>query len=77
MEEGPRDDQLVLSGPEPYGRPGRDGYRPHTRLGKRKPSDLSVARDALIKKGLVFAPDRGVLQFTVPHMDRYIRRRTE
>lgn len=48
-----------------------------TRLGKRKPSDLSVARAALIKKGLVFAPDRGVLQFTVPHMDRYIRRRTE
>lgn len=45
-----------------------------TRLGKRRPSDLSVSRDVLIKKGLIFAPDRGVLQFTVPHMDDYIRR---
>lgn len=48
-----------------------------TRLGKRKPSDLSVARDGLIKKGLIYAPDRGLLQFTVPHMDDYIRRQHE
>jgi len=47
------------------------------RLGKRKPSDLSVARDGLIKKGLIYAPDRGFLQFTVPHMDDYIRRQHE
>lgn len=47
------------------------------RLGKKKPSDLSVARDGLIKKGLIFAPDRGLLQFTVPHMDDYIRRQHE
>lgn len=44
------------------------------RLGKRRPSDLSVSRDALLKKGLIFAPERGVLQFTVPHMDDFIRR---
>ncbi|WP_380170672.1 ATP-binding protein [Kineococcus sp. DHX-1] len=48
-----------------------------TRLGKRKPSDLSVSRDGLIKKGLIYAPDRGLLQFTVPHMDDYIRRQHE
>jgi hypothetical protein len=48
-----------------------------TRLGKKKPSSLSVAREALITKGLVFAPDRGQLQFTVPHMDDYIRRQHE
>lgn len=47
------------------------------RLGKKKPSDLSVARDGLIKKGLIYAPDRGFLQFTVPHMDDYIRRQHE
>ena len=47
------------------------------RLNKRKPSDLSVARDALIKKGLIFAPERGLLQFTVPHMDDFIRRQQE
>ncbi|GAA4989044.1 ATP-binding protein [Kineococcus glutinatus] len=47
------------------------------RLGKRKPSDLSVARDELIKKGLIFAPERGYLRFTVPHMDDYLRRQVE
>ncbi|MFC5382093.1 ATP-binding protein [Aquipuribacter nitratireducens] len=47
------------------------------RMGKRKPSDLSVTRDGLIKKGLIYAPDRGLLQFTVPHMDDYIRRQHE
>ncbi|WP_337062766.1 ATP-binding protein [Kineococcus sp. G2] len=47
------------------------------RLRRRRPGDLSVARDELIKKGLIFAPERGVLRFTVPHMDDYIRRRPE
>ncbi|MCI2237967.1 hypothetical protein MN205_05610 [Kineococcus sp. TRM81007] len=48
-----------------------------TRLRRRRPGDLSVARDELIKKGLIFAPERGVLRSTVPHMDDHIRRRTE
>jgi hypothetical protein len=43
------------------------------RLGRR-PSDLSVARDQLIKKGLLFAPDRGTIAFTVPGMADYIGR---
>ena len=40
----------------------------------RRPSDLSVARDQLIKKGLLFAPDRGTVAFTVPGMADYISR---
>jgi hypothetical protein len=48
-----------------------------TRLGRNKQSDLSVARRDLIAKGLVYAPARGELAFTVPHMAGYIRRRTE
>jgi len=48
-----------------------------TRLGKKKPSDLSVARRDLIAKGLIYAPTRGELAFTVPHMAGYIRRRPE
>ena len=43
------------------------------RLGRR-PSDVSVARDQLIRKGLIYAPDRGSLAFTVPGMAEYIRR---
>lgn len=31
-------------------------------------------RDACIKKGLIYAPERGVLDFTVPGMDDFIRR---
>ena len=39
----------------------------------RKPSSLSPARDALLKKGLVFSAERGTLAFTVPHFGRWLR----
>jgi hypothetical protein len=39
----------------------------------RKPSSLSPARDGLIKKGLVFAEERGVVRFTVPHFGQFLR----
>ena len=39
----------------------------------RKPSSLSPARDGLIKKGLVFAEERGVVRFTVPHFGKFLR----
>lgn len=45
-----------------------------SRMGKKKPSDLSVFRDELIKKGLIYSPDRGILDFTVPLMADFIRR---
>lgn len=41
-------------------------------------SDLtkkSGTRAAVIAKGLVYAPERGQINFTVPGMDAYIRRR--
>ena len=39
----------------------------------RKPSSLSPARDALLKKGLVYSSERGTLAFTVPHFARWLR----
>ncbi|GAA2034989.1 ATP-binding protein [Pseudokineococcus marinus] len=42
------------------------------RLG-RKPQSLSPARDALMKKGLVWSAERGRIAFTVPHFGRYLR----
>ncbi len=42
------------------------------RLG-RKPQSLSPARDNLIKKGLVYSGERGVVSFTVPHFGKYLR----
>jgi hypothetical protein len=43
-------------------------------LGKRRTSDISVARNELIKKGLVYSPERGLLAFTVPGMHDFIDR---
>jgi hypothetical protein len=39
----------------------------------RKPASLSPARDALIKKGLIYCGERGTVAFTVPHFARYLR----
>lgn len=47
-----------------------------TTMGKKRVSDLSVARNELIKKGLVYAPERGLLAFTVPGMSDFITRQT-
>jgi hypothetical protein len=39
----------------------------------RRPASLSPARDALIKKGLIYCGERGTVAFTVPHFGRYLR----
>ncbi|MBO0921982.1 hypothetical protein J1G42_14240 [Cellulomonas sp. zg-ZUI222] len=46
------------------------------RMGKKRPSDLSASRDALIKEVLIYAPRRGFLGFTVPLLADYIQRHT-
>lgn len=43
---------------------------------RRRTSDLSVARNELIKKGLTYAPERGLLAFTVPGMHDFIARQS-
>lgn len=43
----------------------------------RKPQSLSPARDALMKKGLIFSGERGRIAFTVPHFGRYLRTQSE
>jgi hypothetical protein len=39
----------------------------------RKPQSLSPARDGCIRKGLVYAEERGVVRFTVPHFGKFLR----
>jgi len=41
----------------------------------RSVSSNSVHRDALIKKGLIFSPEHGTVDFTVPHFAAFMRRR--
>lgn len=45
-----------------------------SRMRKARASDLSVARNELIKKGLIYPPERGILAFTVPGMHEFVRR---
>lgn len=40
----------------------------------RRPGDLSVARSELIRKGLLYSPDRGTVAFTVPGMADFVLR---
>jgi AAA ATPase domain len=44
-------------------------------LGKQSARQLSVQRDSLIKKGLLYSPRHGTLDFTVPLFADYLRRR--
>jgi hypothetical protein len=39
----------------------------------RSPQSVSPARDALLKKGLIYSGQRGRIAFTVPHFGRYLR----
>ncbi len=58
------------------GAESRDGPVPTSEVAKslgRKPQSLSPARDGLIKKGLVFAAERGTIAFTVPHFGSFLR----
>ncbi|MCA1844590.1 MAG: MarR family transcriptional regulator [Actinobacteria bacterium] len=45
-------------------------------LGKKR-GDISVPRDQLIKKGLIYAPERGLVSFTVPGMVDFINRQPD
>lgn len=44
------------------------------RLGRKSLSELSPQRDSLIKKGLIYAPDHGLVDFTAPLFADYVRR---
>ncbi len=60
--------------------PDDSGTVPSARVAEvlgRKPQSLSPARDALIKKGLVYASERGRIAFTVPHFGRFLRGRVD
>lgn len=44
-------------------------------LGKADQRSISVRRSALIKKGLIYAPQHGTIDYTVPRFADYLRRR--
>lgn len=40
----------------------------------RKGSSVAPIRDSLIKKGMLYAPEHGMIAFTVPLFDEFMRR---
>ncbi len=67
---------LALVEGEESGRDDMDAAVPTAEIARslgRKPASLSPARDALIKKGLIYSGERGTVAFTVPHFGRYLR----
>jgi len=44
-------------------------------MGYGNASGGSVHRDSLIKKGLIYSPEHGTVDFTVPHFAAFMRRR--
>lgn len=44
-------------------------------LGRKDQRSLSVRRDTLIKKGLIYAPQHGAVDYTVPRFADYLKRR--
>ena len=42
--------------------------------GRERTSDINTSRTQLIQKGLLYAPERGFLAFTVPGMDEFVQR---
>ncbi len=67
---------LVEGATDGGGRDDMDAAVPTAEIARalgRKPASLSPARDALIKKGLIYSGERGTVAFTVPHFGRYLR----
>jgi hypothetical protein len=58
------------------GRPSRIGDITE-RLGKSSSQSLGPARASLIGKGIVYAPEHGMIAYTVPGMADYARRRDD
>lgn len=45
-------------------------------LGKNDQRSLSMRRNSLIRKGLIYAPEHGVIDYTVPHFAEYLLRQS-
>ena len=60
---------MAASGPGPY----QSGDIARS-MGKQT-GQVSPTRDSLIKRGLCYSPSYGVIDFTVPMFDRFVRRR--
>ncbi len=46
-------------------------------LGKTDQRSLSMRRNSLIRKGLVHAPEHGLIDYTAPHFAEYLRRQAQ
>jgi hypothetical protein len=71
-----RSEQQYLRALAVNGDQGGSSRQVASRLG-RPPTSLGPARASLISKGLIYAPEHGVVAFTVPGMAAFIKRQPE
>lgn len=69
-------EKLYLRAMAPDGDTGSQSSAVAERLGRR-PTSLGPTRANLIAKGLIYAPEHGIVAFTVPHMADFIERQLE
>lgn len=53
---------------------GQESGRVARQLGYSDPAQASVVRASLIDKGLIYSPEHGIVDFTVPHFAAFMRR---
>ena len=71
-----RAEQLYLRAMAVDGDVGSSSSEVATRL-SRKPTSLGPTRASLIARGLIYAPEHGVVAFTVPGMAAFIDRQID
>ena len=74
FDRTPRSERRYLSAMASLGEPPYRTGQVAAVLNK-KTSQLGPTRDALIKRGLCYSPSRGLIDFTVPMFDQFLRRR--
>lgn len=75
FEKATRTEQRYMSAMAELGDGPQSTGRVATTMGYRRASSSSVPRDSLIKKGLIYSPEHGTVDFTVPQFAAFMRRR--
>jgi hypothetical protein len=75
LAAGRSDQSPIVSGLRGVGKTVLQTGRVAAKMGYRRASSSSVPRDSLIKKGLIYSPEHGSVDFTVPQFAAFMRRR--
>ena len=75
VEEATNEERRYISAMADLGDGPQNTGQVSERAGYQRRTSSSKARQALIKKGLIYDPEHGTVDFTVPHFADFMRRR--